>query len=494
MTPIQRRTDDLNWMSLEGKTLNDSYVLGQCLGADEHKVLFKAQVIAGEPNAAVVRIYRATSDVADEQLALWESIQQLRHPNLMAILGAGRTQLGGQDLIYVAVEAADEKLDGILRERPLDTTEARELATSMCRGLQRLHEAGLVHGSISPQHVFGVADAIKLSTHGAHRAGPANTSIAGEESKYVAPESANGNSTPEADIWCLGAALYEAMTQKACAADCHSEAMKLPSPFGTIVHRCLHSSPDARCTLSDVLQLCERRPHAFAAAAGAGADVVAETGHKKGVASRDHDIDESRYFVPRSVPAAEQEVRQFARRAAATRKIQWRTWLFLAVALLVVVALIWMARPRKSAASATVPRIGKSTVSQLPATPAQKATTSTASPAAPSSAPNVASAPPGNAARERTALAGKQAQFVNGPIWRVVTYTYDSSRDAENRASAINNRHPDLKAGVFAPNGDAGPYLVVIGGEMSRESAVTLREKALRLGLPHDSYVQNYKQ
>ncbi len=494
MTPIQRRTDDLNWMSLEGKTLDGTYVLGQCLGADEYKVVFKAEVKAGDAKTAVVKIYRATPDRSEEQIGLWKSIQERRHPDLMAILGAGRTQIGEQDLIYVAMEAADEKLGSILADRPLEATEARELVTSICRGLQGLHEAGLVHGSISPEHIFGVGDAIKLSTEGARSIGSATTSIAGEDSKYVAPESTNGNSTPEADVWCLGATLYEAMTQKECASDCRSEAMKLPAPFGTIVHRCLYSSPEARCTLSDVVQLCEGRQHAFAAAAGAGAGMVAERAHKQNFEARHRDVDESRYFVPRSVPAAEQEPRQFARRAASTRKTPWRTWAFLAAALVLVLALIWVARPKKSAASATAAAINKSTVNQSPATPAQKATSSMTVPAARSSAPDATFAAPRNPAREQTESAPNETHLLKGPIWRVVTYTYDSSADAESRANAINKRHSDLKAGVFAPNGNAGPYLVVIGGEMSRESALTLRQRALRLGLPHDSYVQNYKQ
>jgi hypothetical protein len=75
-----------------------------------------------------------------------------------------------------------------------------------------------------------------------------------------------------------------------------------------------------------------------------------------------------------------------------------------------------------------------------------------------------------------------------------VIYTYDAAADAQMRAQAINGKHPDLKAEVFSPNGNAGPYLVAIGGQMSRNDAVTLRQRALRLGLPRDTYVQNYKQ
>jgi serine/threonine protein kinase len=499
MTPIQQRTDDLNWMSLEGKTLDNDYVLGQCLGADEHRVVFKAQMKAGDSASAVVKLYRATPHTSDEQIALWESIRDLRHPNLMAILGTGRTKLEGQDLVYVAVEAAQERLDSIVRERPLDTTESGELVMSMCRGLEGLHEAGFVHGLLSPEHVLAVNDAVKLSTDGIRRVGSGGR-IGIEYGKYQAPESAHGNATPEADVWCLGATLYEAMTQKQCVPDCRSEAAMLPAPFGTIVHRCLYSSPEARCTVSDVVQLCGRRERAFAAVAGA--DLVG-AGSKAGRReAAPINSEESLYFVPRSASSTSRETRQFASGAISTGRPQWRIWALLAIVLLVVAILIWLARPRKSGAPIMNSAVTRSVPSQTSGAPAQKPTNPISSPAAPgTSAVQLStrerSAPspgrkPGQV--ERTGSAATQTHFANGPIWRVVTYTYNSSADAENQANSINKRHPDLNAGVFAPNGNAGPYLVVIGGQMSREDAVTLRQKALSLGLPRDSYLQNYKQ
>ena len=169
MTPIQQRTNYPNLMSLEGTTLDDAYVLGQCLGADERTVIFKARVKAEDSATAIIKIYRAEPNVADEQIALWEEIKKLQHPNLAAVLGAGRTKLQSEELIYVAVEPADEMLDAVLRERPLNATEAGELVVSLCRGVEHLHASGFVHGSLSPEEVLGVGDSIKLSTEGVRK-------------------------------------------------------------------------------------------------------------------------------------------------------------------------------------------------------------------------------------------------------------------------------------------------------------------------------------
>jgi eukaryotic-like serine/threonine-protein kinase len=65
---------------------------------------------------------------------------------------------------------------------------------------------------------------------------------------------------------------------------------------------------------------------------------------------------------------------------------------------------------------------------------------------------------------------------------------------AQSRANLINQKHPELQAQVFSPDGHGGLYLVTLGGGMQRDDAVSLRQKALRLGMPRDSYIQNYKQ
>src|SRR5436305_8555489 len=68
MTPIQQKTNYPNLMILQGTTLDEAYVLGQCLGADERTMIFKAQVKAGAPGTAIVKIYSAELSAAEEQI------------------------------------------------------------------------------------------------------------------------------------------------------------------------------------------------------------------------------------------------------------------------------------------------------------------------------------------------------------------------------------------------------------------------------------------
>lgn len=72
-----------------------------------------------------------------------------------------------------------------------------------------------------------------------------------------------------------------------------------------------------------------------------------------------------------------------------------------------------------------------------------------------------------------------------------MAFTYNHQDQAEHKAQTINEKHPDLKAGVFSPKGGA-PYLVTLGDATDKTSAFRLREKAVAEGLPKDTYAQNY--
>jgi hypothetical protein len=79
-------------------------------------------------------------------------------------------------------------------------------------------------------------------------------------------------------------------------------------------------------------------------------------------------------------------------------------------------------------------------------------------------------------------------------MWRVIAFTYRSRDLAAKKVKQINDRWPGLHAVVFAPKSLRGYYLVALGDRMEREDATSLLNKARRLGLPRDAYVQNYSE
>jgi len=79
------------------------------------------------------------------------------------------------------------------------------------------------------------------------------------------------------------------------------------------------------------------------------------------------------------------------------------------------------------------------------------------------------------------------------PNWRVIAYTYIRYHDAETRARYINEKHPGLHAEVFSPNGpNRGPFLVALGGRVTREEAERIEKTAKADGLPRDTFARNY--
>jgi eukaryotic-like serine/threonine-protein kinase len=75
----------------------------------------------------------------------------------------------------------------------------------------------------------------------------------------------------------------------------------------------------------------------------------------------------------------------------------------------------------------------------------------------------------------------------------VVAFTYNREDQAQRKVAEIAQSHPDLNPAVFTPSGRA-PFLVTLGGPMSREDAFALSGKAKREGLPRDTYAQNYRE
>jgi uncharacterized iron-regulated membrane protein len=127
-------------------------------------------------------------------------------------------------------------------------------------------------------------------------------------------------------------------------------------------------------------------------------------------------------------------------------------------------------------------------------TAATPATRSEAPPAAqpPAAASSKPAAVPAMAPKHATPAAEPVAEGTGA--WRVVAFTYNHQDQAEHKAQTISEKHPELRAGVFSPKGNGAPYLVTLGGPMERNAAFQLRSKAIRAGLPHDTYARNYSR
>jgi serine/threonine-protein kinase len=147
-----------------------------------------------------------------------EAAARLQHPHVVQIYEVGEHQ----GCPYLALEYVEGgTLAARLRGAPLPARDAARLVRTLARAIQYAHERGIVHRDLKPANVllteegapkvadFGLAkklDAQGLQTQsGAVLGSPA----------YMAPEQAGGHAHaigPAADVYGLGATLYELLT------------------------------------------------------------------------------------------------------------------------------------------------------------------------------------------------------------------------------------------------------------------------------------------
>ncbi len=500
--PLEQIHSEPQWASFPGTVLEGGYEVQELLEAEQGRAKYKIRILGGGGVDAFVDVLRKSAG-AESQLALWETARTAEHPNLSTPLAAGETQLDGVELLYIVLRRPDEMLDSILRERALTSEEAGEVLVSAARALEHLHSRELVHGCVSPEQILAVGDSIQLSTHCVRSAGKA-PALEIATAKYVAPESADVNVTAAADVWCLGATLFEALTQKEAGGEWRERVGNLPAPFGRILERCLDPNPESRCQLPEVLALFK------------GKQSPAQQPQRLGVPlpelARIPDVTRKPEVKPvveaarapeaaptprvRPVPEAVRVPRGGAILASQTpSKSIPKNWVYAGLALIVVALLAWAAWPKHSSPARETAR-NRAVRTAVPAANPRAWETRTLAPdgTAAKAQPKALPARVETVPRRDVTPAKAQAVAASGAIWRVVLYTYNHTEDAQRKAHAINSKHPDLAADVFSPNGHGAPYLVTVGGHMSRDEALRLRQRALRMGMPRDSYIQNYKQ
>ncbi len=237
-----------DWLQLEGSTVNGVYRLERLLGATESSAVYRASR-KEEPRPCAIKLLVAREDAA-RVLARWERASQVSHPHLIGIAGIGRAVLGGREMLFAAMECADDVLADALAARPLAPAEVKDLVGPCLEALAHLHSRGLAHGRLAPSNVLAVADVLKLSAD--------NVVRFGEELPAGADAPPDAAASPASDVWSLGGLISAAF-----------HAVEPPEPFAEVVRGCRAADPKERWTLHAVRQ--HLNPAALRPARGARA-------------------------------------------------------------------------------------------------------------------------------------------------------------------------------------------------------------------------------
>ncbi len=191
-----------------------------------------------------------------------EIAARLDHPNIVPVYGLGEE--GGH--AYIAMKwLSGPALDGV--ELPLAPREAARIAAAVARGLEEAHASGVVHRDVKPANIILDDGEPVLVDFGLAR-GATDVSLTQANAvpgtlPYLAPEQLSRGAPrfdPRADVYALGATLYELLTGRLPFQDGSTERLvrriveEAPPPLGipgsrelqTIVLRALDKEPARR--------------------------------------------------------------------------------------------------------------------------------------------------------------------------------------------------------------------------------------------------------
>ena len=197
---------------------------------------------------AIIKYFRVENARARAELvSSLEAAQHLKHPNLIPILQSGETELGEETVAYAIMEKADDNLGAVLRHRPLDVDEMRELLDGLLPALEFLHAKGYVHSRVKPANVLACGNTVKLSSDRVRSLALPRT-VVEPPGLYDAPETGGGQFSPASDVYSLSVLILEALT----GAPVETGIAQLPSPFREIVQGGMARDPKARWTLHKI--------------------------------------------------------------------------------------------------------------------------------------------------------------------------------------------------------------------------------------------------
>jgi WD40 repeat protein len=204
----------------EGLTIPGYEILGE-LGRGGMGVVYKARQIALNRLVALKMVlaggHASAADLARFRREA-EAVARLQHPHIVQIYEVGEAD--GRpffSLEFVEGGSLEQKLHGT----PLPQRQAAELVEVLARAVQAAHERSIIHRDLKPANVLLTKDGQpKITDFGlakqtdSEKGQTQSGAIVGTPS-YMAPEQAGGKSTPigpPADVYALGAILYEVLT------------------------------------------------------------------------------------------------------------------------------------------------------------------------------------------------------------------------------------------------------------------------------------------
>jgi eukaryotic-like serine/threonine-protein kinase len=181
---------------------------------------------------------------------------RLTHPNIVALYDTG--EQGAVAYIVMELVNGPTLREALGRHGPLPPSRAARLSMEVAAALDYAHQAGVCHGSLKPTNILLADDGtVKVADFSIARAAaeddPGRTGEVLGVDGYLAPEVLRGEDADgRADVYGLGACLYEMLTGRPPGADPSTtippRALRagVPRDLDTVVRQAMASDPDDR--------------------------------------------------------------------------------------------------------------------------------------------------------------------------------------------------------------------------------------------------------
>ena len=201
-----------------GATLG-RYVVLDCLGSGGMGVVYRAHDFALDRRVSLKLLRPSGTDPEARRERLVTEAQALArvsHPNVLTVHDVGTWE----DEVYLALEHVEgETLRSWLDRAPRTPAEIRGMFLQAARGLQAIHEAGLVHRDVKPENLLlgrdgrlRVADLGLAITTGSAAPGPGRETLRPGTPGYMPLEQHRGESLDaRTDQFSLAVAIHEAL-------------------------------------------------------------------------------------------------------------------------------------------------------------------------------------------------------------------------------------------------------------------------------------------
>jgi serine/threonine protein kinase len=215
-----------------GKVIDGKYRIDSLVGEGGMGVIWKATQLDLDRSVAIKVVreeFASNEEVVNRTLLEARAAARLRGEHIVRVLDVGRLSTGAPYIVMEHLEGRDLYTDLAERLLPMPVNLAVDLVLEACEGLAEAHAAGIVHRDLKPENLF-IAEqpdgsaVIKILDFGiskeirseSPRAVTNPATVIGSP-QYMSPEQMRGSGDVDAraDIWSLGATLYELLVGQA---------------------------------------------------------------------------------------------------------------------------------------------------------------------------------------------------------------------------------------------------------------------------------------